>query len=61
MKEKSDDLRFREVGKGFIVYKNEDFFGRVLTKTYVDQNRKTYVKFAGEYIPLTEKHNYLPA
>jgi hypothetical protein len=61
MKEQSDDLYFREVGRGFIVCKTEEIFGRMLTKTYVDQNKKTYVKIRGEYIPLTEQHNYLPA
>jgi hypothetical protein len=61
MEEKTTDLFFREIGKGFIVCKTEDIFGRMLTKTYVDQNKKTYVKIGGEYIPLTEKHNFLPA
>jgi len=61
MEEKPDDLYFREVGRGFIVCKTEEIFGRRLTKTYVDQNKKTYVKIGGEYIPLTDQHNYLPA
>jgi len=60
MKEKLDDFCFREVGKGFIVCRTEEIFGRILTKKYVDQNKKTYVKIGGEYIPLTEQHNYLP-
>jgi hypothetical protein len=60
MEEQTDDRCFREVGKGFIVCKTEEIFGRMLTKTYVDQNKQTYVKIGGKYIPLTEQHNYLP-
>jgi hypothetical protein len=61
MEDKNADPRFREVGKGFIVCQSEGLVGRMLTRTYVDQNKKPYVKIRGEYIPLTEQHNYLAA
>ena len=59
MKDNHDQLRFRLVGKGFILNQMEGLVGRTLTKTFVDQNEDTYVKVNGEIIPLTEKHNYL--
>lgn len=59
MKNKQDELHFREVGKGFIVSQVEGIVGRMLTQKYVDQHKKTYVKIRGEYIPLTEQHSYL--
>jgi hypothetical protein len=39
----------------------EGIIGRVLTQTYVDHKKKTYVKINGEFTPLTEQHSYLPA
>ena len=59
MKDNHDQLRFRLVGKGFILNQMEGLVGRTLTQTFVDQNEDTYVKVNGEIIPLTENHNYL--
>ncbi len=59
MEDKQDDPQFRQVGKGFIVSQMEGVVGRILTKTYEDRNRQTYVKIDGVFIPLTEKHCYL--
>ena len=59
MKDKNANLRFRQVGKGFIINQMEGMVGRVLTQTFVDQNKQTYVKVNGEIIPLTEQHSYL--
>ncbi|MBU1565508.1 MAG: hypothetical protein KJ630_07755 [Proteobacteria bacterium] len=61
MKDKYDQPYFREVGKGFIVSQIEGIVGRILTQTYMDQHKKTYVKIRGEYIPLTKEHNFLAA
>ncbi len=59
MKNKNDNLQFRQVGKGFIINQMEGMVGRILTQTFVDQNKQTYVKVNGEIIPLTEQHSYL--
>ena len=59
MEDKQDDAQFREVGKGFIVSQMEGIVGRILTKTYEDRKKRTYVKIDGMFIRLTEKHCYL--
>ncbi len=59
MKEKHGNLQFRQVGKGFIINQIEGMVGRVLTQTFVDQNKQIYVRVNGEIIPLTEQHSYL--
>ncbi len=59
MKNQSDEIRFRPVGKGSILNQMEGIIGRTLTQTFMDQNQQTYVKVNGEIIPLTDKHGYL--
>ena len=56
-----DKLRLRQVGRGFIICNDIDgtITGRRLTKTYLDQNDRTYVKVNGQLELLTEQHNYL--
>jgi hypothetical protein len=61
MSDKRDSLQLRPVGKGFILNQMEGIVGRILTQTYVDQKKKTYVKINGEFIPLTEQHSFLAA
>jgi hypothetical protein len=61
MNDKSDNLQLRPVGKGFILSQMEGIVGRILTQTYVDQKKQTYVKINGEFIPLTEQHSFLAA
>jgi hypothetical protein len=59
MNDKRDSLQFRPVGKGFILSQMEGIVGRILTQTYVDQKKRTYVKINGEFIPLTEQHSFI--
>jgi len=59
MRDRNDNLRLREVGKGFILSQMEGIVGRILTQVFMDQHKQTYVKVDGEIIPLTEQHNYL--
>ncbi len=59
MKSKNDKLQLRQIGKGFIINQMEGIVGRILTKTFVDQYKQTYVKINGELTPLTEEHGYL--
>jgi hypothetical protein len=56
-----DKLRLRQVGRGFIICNDSDgtVIGRRLTKTYLDQNDRTYVKVNGQLELLTEQHSYL--
>lgn len=56
-----EKLRFREVGKGFIVAKATGDIppGRRLTKAFVDQFNRTYVQVNGELEIVTEDHCYL--
>lgn len=61
MKSKQEDLQLRETGKGFIINNSEGLIGRILTSTYVDQYKRTYVKVHGELTPLTEQHSFLAA
>jgi hypothetical protein len=61
MKENSQKLSFRPIGRGFIM--NDPIpgmpIGRRLTKTYVDQFNRKYVQISGRYELLTRHHNYL--
>jgi hypothetical protein len=61
MKESSQKLSFRQIGRGFIM--NEPTpgmpIGRRLTKTYADQFNRKYVVINGRYELLTAEHNYL--
>ncbi len=59
MKSKNDKLQLSQIGKGFIINQMEGIVGRILTKTFVDQYKQTYVKINGELTPLTEEHGYL--
>lgn len=61
MNDKNESNQFRPAGKGFILKQMEGIVGRVLTQTYVDHKKKTYVKINGEFTLLTEQHSYLPA
>lgn len=59
MKGKNEALQLREIGKGFIVRQMDGIVGRTLTQTYMDQNKKIYVKVDGNFTPLTAEHNFL--
>lgn len=59
MKEKQNELKLRQVGKGLISNQMQGMAGRILTQTFVDQNKQTYVKINREIIPLAEEHCYL--
>lgn len=61
MKTEINKLQLREAGKGFIISNSEGLIGRILTQTFVDQKKRTYVKVNGEITPLTLQHNFLPA
>ncbi len=56
-----DNLRLRQVGRGFIVCNDGEggVIGRRLARTYLDQNDRTYVEVNGQLELLTEQHNYL--
>lgn len=58
-----EKLRFREIGKGFIVAGGAENIlpGRRLTKAYVDQFNRTYVQVNGELERVTEAHCFLAA
>lgn len=59
MKETQDSLQLQQKGRGFIINHEGGFTGRTLTKSYVDQYDRTYIKINGEIIPLTEQHGFL--
>lgn len=61
MKTDQDKLQFRQTGKGFVLSNVEGLIGRMLTCTFVDQHKNTYVKINGEMTPLTDRHNFLAA
>ena len=61
MNDKRDSLQLRQIGKGFILNQMGGIVGRILTQTYMDKNKRTYVKINGEYVPLTEEHGFLSA
>lgn len=52
-------LQLRQNGKGFIFVNIDGLAGRRLTKTFIDQSRRTYVKINGELTLLTAEHNLL--
>lgn len=59
MNDQQRNLQFSEIGKGFILNQCEGLVGRVITKKFIDQYKKLYVKINGEYVLLTEEHCYL--
>lgn len=61
MKQLQEKLQFQQIGRGFIVCNEgeEALMGRRLTKTYMDQHKRTYVKVNGQLELLTEQHSYL--
>lgn len=59
MKIDHDKLQLRQTGKGFVINYSEGLMGRMLTQTFVDQYKKTYIKINGEITPLTDQHNFL--
>lgn len=61
MKSKDNKLQLRQIGKGFIINQMEGMVGRILTQTFIDQHKQTYVKINGELTPLIEEHGYLAA
>ncbi len=61
MRTEQDNLQLRETGRGFIVTNVEGLVGRMLTKTFIDQHKKTYVKISGELTLLTSGHHFLAA
>lgn len=54
-------LRFRKIGKGFIVSRPgpDMMAGRRLTTVYADQFGRQYVHVNGSYELMTEHHDYL--
>lgn len=61
MRTEQDQLHLKETGRGFIVTNVEGLVGRMLTKTFIDQHKKTYVKVSGELTLLTSGHQFLAA
>lgn len=55
------DLKFREIGKGFIMSDPAHDMpkGRRLTTAYADQFNRSYVQVNGQYELITEQHSYL--
>jgi hypothetical protein len=55
------DLRFHEVGKGFILSKpaQDTPKGRRLITAYADQFNRSYIQTNGGYELITEQHSYL--
>jgi len=60
MENQVNERELRQIGKGFINNQTEGIVGRTLTQAYVDQNKITYIKIGGQFIPLSEKHSYQP-
>lgn len=60
---KRQQLRFREIGKGFISRTpGPDVMpGMRLTTTYVDQYERRYIQVDGSYELITEEHSFLAA
>ena len=58
-----EKLRYREIGKAFIVTRAEAGMlpGRRLTNAYIDQFNRTYVQVNGELEIVTEDHCFLEA
>lgn len=61
MRTEQDKLHLRETGRGFILTNVEGLVGRMLTKTFIDQHKKTYVKVSGKLTLLTSGHQFLAA
>jgi hypothetical protein len=61
MKKDHNNMKFQEVGKGFIVVNSNGFMGRMLTKTFVDQQKNTYIKVDGQFTLLTDEYSFLAA
>ena len=63
MKEKIQNLSYRQIGRGFIVNDKSPgmLAGRRLAKVYVDQFNRKYVLIDNQYELLTPNHNYLSA
>ena len=55
------NIQMQEAGKGFIVINSDGFVGRMLTKTFVDQQKNTYIKIDGQFTPLTDEYSFLAA
>ena len=55
------DLKFREIGKGFILSDpaNDMPKGRRLITAYADQFDRSYIQVNGSFEPITEQHSYL--
>ncbi|MGB5233141.1 MAG: hypothetical protein WBN83_16630 [Desulfoprunum sp.] len=55
------NLRFREIGKGFIMIPPSHDMpkGRRLITAYADQYNRSYVLTDGRYELITEQHSYL--
>lgn len=55
------DLRFREIGKGFILGNPAQDMpkGRRLITAYADQFNRSYAQVNGRYELITEQHSYL--
>ena len=63
LQEKTQQLYFRELGRGFIVTSSTPGLpvGRRLVKTYADQLNRKYFLIEGRYEPLKPQHNFLAA
>lgn len=55
------NLRFREIGKGFIMTPASQDMpkGRRLITAYADQYNRSYILNNGRYELITEQHSYL--
>jgi hypothetical protein len=55
------DLKFHEVGKGFILINPapDTPKGRRLITAYADQFNRSYIQINGRYELITEQHSYL--
>jgi len=60
-KNNEKDLRFREIGKGFIMTppSHDTPRGRRLITAYADQYNRSYILINGRYELITEQHSYL--
>jgi hypothetical protein len=59
MRIEKNKLHLRQIGKGFIFLIIDGLAGRRLTKTFIDQRKRTYIKINGELTLLTAEHNFL--
>lgn len=60
-KSNENNLRFREIGKGFIMTPatHDMLRGRRLITAYADQYNRSYILVNGKYELITEQHSYL--